>query len=98
MKPIAIPFYAKLALVLFSIVCLGYLAILGQTLLAPLLTSFLLAMLLLPLAVFLENRFRLKRSMASIVSVLLIIFFVYPADGPLDGLAIVEEAGGNILP
>ena len=76
MKHIAIPFYAKLALVLFSIICLGYLAILGQTLLAPLLTSFLLAMLLLPLAIFLENKCRLKRSMASIVSVLLMIAFI----------------------
>ena len=73
MRPIAIPFYAKLALILFSIVCLGYLAILGQTLLAPLLTSILLALLLLPFSNFLENRFRFKRSIASIVSVLVMI-------------------------
>jgi putative permease len=73
MKPIAIPFYAKLALVLFSIICLGYLAILGQTLLAPLLTSFLLALLLLPLSNFLESRCGFKRSMASIIAVLLMI-------------------------
>jgi putative permease len=73
MRPIAVPFYAKLALILFSIVCLGYLAILGQTLLAPLLTSFLLALLLLPLSNFLENRFGIKRSIASIVSVIIMI-------------------------
>jgi len=73
MRPIAIPFYAKLALILFSIVCLGYLAILGQTLLAPSLTSVLLALLLLPFSNFLENRFRFKRSIASIVSVLVMI-------------------------
>jgi putative permease len=71
MRPI--PFYAKLALILFSIICLGYLAILGQTLLAPLLTSFLLALLLLPLSNFLERKCKLKRSMASIVSVILMI-------------------------
>jgi len=41
------PFYARLALVLFSIICLGYLAILGHSLLAPMMASFLLAWLLL---------------------------------------------------
>jgi putative permease len=76
MKQISPPFYAKLALVLFSIICLGYLAILGQTILAPLLTSFLLALLLLPLADFLERKCRLKRSMASIISVVIMISFI----------------------
>lgn len=73
MKQLSIPFYAKLALVLFCIICLGYLAILGQTLLAPMLTSFLLALLLLPLANFLERRFKFKRSIASLCSVILMI-------------------------
>ncbi|MES2828777.1 MAG: AI-2E family transporter [Bacteroidota bacterium] len=73
MKTTSIPFYAKLALVLFSIVCLGYLAILGQTLLAPMLTSFLLALLLLPMANFLERKYHFKRSMASLVSVIVMI-------------------------
>ena len=73
MRPISIPFYAKLALILFSIISLGYLAILGQTLLAPLLTSFLLALLLLPLANFMENKWKLRRSIAAIVSVVLMI-------------------------
>nr|WP_068892408.1 AI-2E family transporter [Pedobacter panaciterrae] len=76
MRNISLPFYAKLALVLFAIICLGYLAILGQTLLAPLLTSFLLALLLLPLANFLEQKWRFKRSLASIVSVILMIAFI----------------------
>ncbi|WP_214229142.1 AI-2E family transporter [Pedobacter sp. B4-66] len=76
MRNIALPFYAKLALVLFAIICLGYLAILGQTLLAPLLTSFLLALLLLPLSNFLEQKWRFKRSLASIVSVILMIAFI----------------------
>lgn len=73
MKNISPPFYAKLALVLFSIICLGYLAILGHSLLAPLLASFLLALLLLPLANFLEKKWRFKRSLASILSVILMI-------------------------
>nr|WP_294876901.1 AI-2E family transporter [uncultured Pedobacter sp.] len=76
MRNITLPFYAKLALVLFAIICLGYLAILGQTLLAPLLTSFLLALLLLPLSNFLEQKWHFKRSLASIVSVILMIAFI----------------------
>jgi len=76
MKNIALPFYAKLALVLFSVICLGYIAIIGQTLLAPLLTSFLLSLLLLPLANFLEKKWHFKRSIASIISVVLMIAFI----------------------
>ncbi|WP_039867454.1 AI-2E family transporter [Pedobacter sp. BAL39] len=67
------PFYTKLAMVLFSIICVGYLAILGQTLLAPLLTSFLLSLLLMPLANFMETKWKFKRSLAAIVSVVLMI-------------------------
>jgi len=73
MKTVSLPFYTKLAMVLFSIICLGYLAILGRTILAPLLASLLLALLLLPLANFLEQKWKFKRGLASIVSVILMI-------------------------
>lgn len=70
------PFYTKLAMVLFSIICIGYLAILGQTLLAPLLTSFLLSLLLLPMANHMEKKWRMSRSLAAIISVILMIAFI----------------------
>jgi putative permease len=73
MKSISLPFYGKLALVLFALICLGYLAILGQSLLAPLLSSFLIALLLLPLANFLETKVKFKRGLASLFSVLIMI-------------------------
>lgn len=76
MKPLILPFYAKLALILFSVIALGYLAIIGQTILAPLLTSFLLALLLLPLANTLEKKCRFSRSLAAIISVLIMIAFI----------------------
>jgi len=76
MKPVNLPFYAKLALVLIFIICLGYLAILGQSLLAPMMASFLIAMLLLPLANFLEKKLRFKRNLASLVSVAVMISFI----------------------
>lgn len=77
MKNISLPFYTKLAMVLFSIICLGYLAILGQTILAPLLTSFLLALLLLPMSGFMERKWGFKRSIASIISVVLMIVVIW---------------------
>ncbi len=76
MKNVSLPFYTKLAMVLFSIICIGYLAILGQTILAPLLTSFLLALLLLPVANYMERRWRFKRSIAAIISVVLMIALI----------------------
>lgn len=76
MKNVILPFYAKLAFVLIFIICLGYLAILGHSLLAPMMAAFLLAMLLLPVANFLEKKLRFKRSLASLVSVVVMISFI----------------------
>jgi putative permease len=76
MKNISAPFYAKLALVLFSIISLGYLAILGHSLLAPMMASFLLALLLLPLANFLESKLKFNRSISSLVSVIIMIAII----------------------
>ena len=76
MKPISTPFYTKLAFVLISILALGYLLIQGKDILAPLIFSFLFAILLLPLANFLENKCHLPFSISAILSVLLLITFV----------------------
>jgi len=69
-------FLPKLALVLFCLISLTYIAILGQSLLAPLLFSFLMALLLLPVANFLEQRLKFKRSLSTLVSVILMILVV----------------------
>ncbi len=68
-----LPFYHKLASVLISIVVIGYLVILGKELLSPLIFSCLFSILLLPLASFLEKRFKFRRGLASILSVLLLL-------------------------
>lgn len=70
-KPL--PFLVKLALVLFSMISLGYLLMLGKTLFAPMFFSFLIALLLLPFAKFFEKRCRFKRSLATVTSVLLML-------------------------
>lgn len=80
MKNFTLPFYVKLACVLLSILLLGYLAILGHTILAPLIFGFLCSVLLLPLANFLERKLRMPRSLASLlasVALLLIIAAVF---------------------
>ncbi|MDP9078885.1 MAG: AI-2E family transporter [Bacteroidota bacterium] len=68
-----LPFYIKLAFVLFSLLALGFLVILGKEILAPLVFSSLFAILLMPLARFFERRLRLPRGAASMVSVILFL-------------------------
>ncbi|MGH2563273.1 MAG: AI-2E family transporter, partial [Ginsengibacter sp.] len=67
------PFYFKLAMVLIAIIALGYLSILGKEILSPLLFSLLFSILLLPLAAFFEKKMKLRRSLASALSVILLL-------------------------
>lgn len=70
MKEVRLPFLVKLALVLISIVLLGFLAKLGQTILSPLFFAFLMALLFLPFANFLEKYFKFSRTISSFFSFL----------------------------
>jgi predicted PurR-regulated permease PerM len=67
------PFYTKLAMVLISLIALFYIAVLGKSVLVPLVFGLLFSVMLLPLANFLERRLHFPRSVASLVSVLLLI-------------------------
>jgi predicted PurR-regulated permease PerM len=67
------PFYTKLAMVLISLIALTYIAVLGKTVLVPLIFALLFSVMLLPVAAFLEKRFHFPRSLASIISVLLLV-------------------------
>lgn len=69
----ATPFYTRLAHIFICIISAGYLAILGKTLLAPLLLALLFAMLLLPAANFLEKRAKFSRAFASMTVLILLI-------------------------
>jgi len=73
MKDLKFPFYVKLAFILVILISAGYLCILGESLIVPLLFSFLFAILLLPLANFFENKAKLPRSLSSIIAVLLLL-------------------------
>src|SRR6266571_2236689 len=70
------PFYTRLAMVLISLIALVYIAILGKSILAPLVFALLFAVLLLPLANFLERRLRFPRSLAALLSVLLLVLSI----------------------
>lgn len=74
--PISLPFYARLPLILISIIALGYLALLGETILAPFILGLLFAILLLPLASFLERKLRFPRPLAAAISVVVMILIV----------------------
>jgi len=76
MNTIKLPFYSKLAFILIIIIATGYLAVIGQELIIPLMFSFLFAILLLPVANFFENKLKLSRSIAAVISVLLLIVFI----------------------
>jgi predicted PurR-regulated permease PerM len=60
-------------MVLFSIIAIGYLCILGKEILSPLLFGLLFAILLLPLARYFEIKFKIHRSAASAITVLIIL-------------------------
>src|SRR5580698_1685717 len=75
-KKNTIPFYERLSLVLIGLIALGYLVILGKELLDPLIFGFLFAILLLPVAGFLEKKLRFPRAVSSLVSILLLLGFI----------------------
>ena len=71
-----LPFYIKLACVLFSLFALGALVILAKNILSPLIFSCLFAILLIPLARFFERRIKLPRGAASMIAVILLLSLI----------------------
>jgi AI-2 transport protein TqsA len=69
------PFYARLALTLFAIALILALMWFGRSLLIPLFFSFLVAILLHPLARFFEKR-RFPRALASLIALLIFLVLV----------------------
>ena len=70
---IQLPFVLRLALILISILAVGYLAKIGKTVLAPLFFSILMALLFLPFANFLERKLRFSRTISTFSSLLLMM-------------------------
>ncbi|MEO8823559.1 MAG: AI-2E family transporter [Ginsengibacter sp.] len=73
MKNNVLTAYLRLACIIIILIGGGYLAILGEEILLPLAFAFLISLLLLPISNFMENSLKFSRSMAGIVSVLLLL-------------------------
>ena len=67
------PFYAKLALTLFTLISLCYIAIVIKEILSPLLFSLLFSVVLLPVTGFMERRLKIPGGMAAGISVSLLL-------------------------
>lgn len=76
MKEVKLPFVLKLALILVSIIALGYLAKIGKEVLAPIFFSFLMALLFLPFAGYLERKLRFSRTISTFSSLLVMLIFL----------------------
>lgn len=76
METIKLPFCAKLALVLISIVALLFIVYLGQDILIPLVMAFLFAILLRPLVNFFIKKLHFPDVLASITSVIIFVAFI----------------------
>lgn len=85
------PFYEKLSLVLVGLIALGYLVILAKEILDPLIFGLLFAILLYPVASFLEKKLRLPRGLAATLSILMLIGLIwivlYLVGSQISGLA-----------
>ncbi|WP_295711901.1 AI-2E family transporter [Mucilaginibacter sp.] len=68
-----LPFYLKLASVLFSLIAIVYIVIVAKEILSPIIFSCLFSILLLPYAAWLENKLHLPRSAASMLAVLCLL-------------------------
>jgi len=65
------PFYAKLSLILVSLICFAYIFCIGKDILTPVLMAFLFAVLLLPVFTLLNSRLKIPRHFAALLCVLL---------------------------
>ncbi|MFV8342059.1 AI-2E family transporter [Flavobacterium sp. XS2P39] len=67
------PFYAKLTLVLLSIMAILFIFYIGQDILIPVMMSFLFAILLYPIVQFLKSKLRFPHVLAVMLAVLLFV-------------------------
>ncbi|MEO8534014.1 MAG: AI-2E family transporter [Flavobacterium sp.] len=70
-QPVKLPFYAKLSLILVSLICFAFIFCTGKDIITPVLMAFLFAVLLLPIFTFLNTRLKFPRYLAAILCVIL---------------------------
>lgn len=72
-QAIQFPFYAKFALVLFSLIAITFILYIGQSVILPLLMALLFAILLRPVSNFFEKKLRFPHVLAALVTVILFV-------------------------
>jgi predicted PurR-regulated permease PerM len=70
-RNIELPFYAKLAFILVSLISFAFIFCLGKDIITPVLMAFLFAVLLVPIFTFLKTRLRFPRHLAAACCILL---------------------------
>lgn len=75
-RPIPLPFYAKLCFVLITLICFAFIFCLGKDIITPVLMAFLFAVLLLPIFTFLNGKIKIPRHIAAAICVLLFAGFI----------------------
>jgi AI-2 transport protein TqsA len=73
MTTVKFPYYARLALSLLAIVLVVLILSVGKTIFIPLVFALLVSVLLYPLSAFMENRWRMPRWLASLISLFIFI-------------------------
>lgn len=75
-RPLQFPFYAKLSLILVSLICFAVIFCLGKDIITPVLMAFLFAVLLLPIFTFLHTRLKFPRHLAAACCILVFAAFI----------------------
>ncbi len=75
-KKKGLPFVVRLTCVLVSLVIIFYIAIIGKSIIVPMVIGFLLSMLLLPVANFFERKLRFPRVLSSLISPILFVLAI----------------------
>lgn len=74
--PVKLPFYAKLAFVLVSIISFAFIFCIGKDIITPVLMAFLFAVLLVPIFTFLHSRLKFPRHLAAACCILVFAAFI----------------------
>ncbi|WP_428232950.1 AI-2E family transporter [Flavobacterium sp.] len=75
-RTIKLPFYAKLAFILVSLISFAFIFCIGKDIITPVLLAFLFAVLLLPIFTFLHTRFKFPRHLAAACCILIFALFI----------------------
>ncbi|TDP02897.1 AI-2E family transporter [Flavobacterium sp. 245] len=75
-QPLKLPFYAKLACILITLISFAYIFCIAKDVITPVLMAFLFAVLLLPIFTFFNSRLKFPRHLAAIICVLSFAAFI----------------------